>query len=177
MRIFKKLIAIVAFLFISKDAYANIMVPSVMHQFMSFHWLGLFSIFVGVTIITIESFFVRKLLSIKRFRAFRISFFINAASTLLGPILIYFFYSALSFYGLPFNYDFYSKEEVTWQAFIPGYVLTIIVEGLILLQYVWIIKREIQIKEVFKTALIMNFFSYLILMIVFAISPFVIKYL
>ena len=174
MRMFKKLIAVAVFLSVSKNAYANIMVPPVMHQFMSFHWLGLFSIFIGIAIIIIESFFIRKLLSTKSYRSFQISFFINAASTLLGPVLMYFFYSALYFYGIPFgSYD----KETTWLAFIPGYVLTIIVEGLMLAQYAWIIKKEIQIKEVFKTATVMNFFSYLILMVTFAISPFVAKYL
>ena len=53
---FKKLIAVAVFLSVSKNAYANIMVPPVMHQFMSFHWLGLFSIFIGIAIIIIESF-------------------------------------------------------------------------------------------------------------------------
>ncbi|MBU0547310.1 MAG: hypothetical protein KJ710_03600 [Candidatus Omnitrophica bacterium] len=148
-------------LFKATNVYANIVFPAIANQFavsfvVGFYW----SVVMALLILFIEAFFIRKLLSLNYFIAFIFSFIINLISSFAGVII-----TAFTF-GHGRNIFAYGNMKFgTYLGLIPGYVLTVLFEGLILALCVSLLKREKRASDCFKISALMNFYSYLILLV------------
>jgi hypothetical protein len=63
----------------------------------------------------------------------------------------------------------------TYLGMIPGYIVTVLLEGLFLVLCVFLLKREKRALDCFKTSALMNFCSYLILLAGILIADIVTK--
>ena len=52
----------------------------------------------------------------------------------------------------------------TYLGLIPGYILTVLLEGVVLFLIARVIKRKVKIIDCAKTSMFMNFFSYLVIL-------------
>lgn len=154
--------AIVLFLlFKTTDVYADIVFPAIANQFLITFVVGLYwSVVMALLILFIEAIFIKNLLSLKYFTAFIFSFIINLISSVAGAII-----TAIHF-GHGRNIFAYGNMKFgTYLGLIPGYILTVLLEGLVLVLFVFLLKREKKALDCFKTSVLMNFCSYLILLV------------
>ena len=157
-------------LFLCGKVHANIVFPAISHQFMissivqSYH-----SILMAVMILLIETYFIQELFSCKFIAGFALSFLINLASSLAGIFLL-----ALPFAGA--NVLAYGNMRYgTYLGLIPGYIFTVIIEILLLVFIAFAIKQKNKGREIIKLSVIMNFFSYIIIIAGIAIADYLTK--
>ena len=157
-------------LFLCGKAHANIVFPAISHQFMistvvqSYH-----SVLMAIMILLVETYFIQELFSCKFIAGFALSFLINLASSLAGIFLL-----ALPFAGA--NVLAYGNMRMgTYLGLVPGYIFTVMIEILLLFIIAKAIKQKIKGRELVKTAVIMNFFSYVIIVAGIAIADYLTK--
>lgn len=148
-------------LFKSANVYADIVFPAIANQFaiafvVGFYW----SVVMALLILFIETVFIKNLLSLNYFTAFIFSFIINLISSVAGVVI-----TAIPF-GHGGNIFAYGNMKFgTYLGLIPGYILTVLLEGLVLVICVLLLKREKRALDCFKTSAWMNFCSYLVLLV------------
>ncbi len=145
-------------LFSASVARANIILPAVANQFavsfvVSFYW----SVLLALAILSIETLFIRNCLSIKIAASFFVSFLLNFASSVAGVFIM-----SMTFVIPVFQYE--NMRLGTYLGMVPGYLLTVLLEGIILLLIVWIFRKKKTAAGVMKVTAIMNFFSYLLIL-------------
>lgn len=144
------------------NAYADISLPVVVGKFITlpFESRGwLCSIIVVILIIAIETFFVRKLLSLSFLSGFRFTFIINFVSSLFGFII-----TSIPIYYTKHPPPYHDNMELFIMGMVPGYLITVLLEGLILIACSSGLQLRNRTFDCFKTSALMNFFSYLILL-------------
>lgn len=150
------------------NAYANIVFPAIAHQFMvSIVVPSYWSMILAILILIIESLFISKLFRLNFIFSFILSFFINLISSVSGVFITNFFSDGIFAYK--------NMKLGTYLGMIPGYVLTVILEGLLLFLISLLIKIKIRLFNCIKTSIIMNLFSYLILLAGILIADFATK--
>jgi len=147
-------------------SYANLVFPAIADQFavgtiVPFYY----SIVLAVLILSIEAFFIKRLFLINNIRSFIISFIINFISSVAGTL-----WAALTFgagqEGFLAILKGYEHTRIgTYLGLIPGYLFTFIFEGFLLILIGVCIKNKIGLKRAFKTSVLMNLYSYVILLI------------
>ena len=145
------------------NAYADVVLPAIANQFaVTFAFAGAgwwCSIIIGVLILIVETFFIKKLLSLNFSSAFGLSFAINFASSFAGILI-----TSFTFHGK--NIFAYGNMRFgTYFGMIPGYAFTVLFEGLFLILCSSLLKRSKKAVNCYKTSAVMNFFSYLILLV------------
>jgi hypothetical protein len=147
-------------LFKTADVYADIVFPAIANQFavafvVGFYW----SVVMALLILFIEAAFIKNLLSLNYFTALIFSFIINLISSVAGVII-----TAIPF-GHGGNIFAYGNMKFgTYLGLIPGYILTVLLEGSVLVLCALLLKRKKTALECFKTSALMNFCSYLVLL-------------
>jgi len=175
MKRIKMLMIVFSLLFFSTKAYADIVFPAIAHQFM----VGMvvpsyYSVIMAVLILLIETFFIQKLFAINYIISFIVSFIVNLISSILGVFIVGFLelgtrYICMGLFG-------YSNMRLgTYLGMIPGYLLTVLCEAALLFQIALMIKKKVKTTECIKTSAIMNFLSYLIILIGVIIADIVTK--
>lgn len=165
-RLFCFLTTIVMLLFYVEEAYANVVFPAIAHQFMvSMVVPSYYSVVMAVMILLIEAFFIRKVLTTNYIISFVISFVINLISSVIGAFLTGAIFGVGGREGI-FGILGYSNMRLgTYLGMFPGYVLTVLLEGLVLFLVALLIRRRSKMTACMKTSAIMNFFSYLVILI------------
>ena len=155
------------------NAYADIVLPAIANQFaVSFALNGEgwgCSIIIGILILIVEAFFIKKLLFLSFSSAFGYSFAINLASSFVGILITSFAFSGKNIFA------YGNMRFGTYLGMIPGYVFTVLIEGLLLILCSALLKRSNKVSECFKTSVIMNFCSYLILLVSLIVADFLTK--
>lgn len=151
------LVSIFAYV-LCKEAYANMIFPAVSRQFASYFVTGYYSIAIAIAILAIEARFLQKLLSFRYVWAFVLSFICNTISSFSG-----FYWSTIFPNSSIFAYG--NMRLGTYLGLIPGYALTVVVEGIFLTVLFCLITEKTRPRTVFKTSMIMNLASYGILLI------------
>jgi len=165
------ILAVVSFLlFKATNVYADIVFPAIANQFaVSFVVGSYWSVVMALLIVLIEAIFIKQLLSLNYLIAFIYSFIINLISSAVGILI-----TSIPYYGENiFAYD--NMRFGTYLGLIPGYILTVLLEGLLLILCVLLLKRKKKALDCFKTSALMNFCSYLILLIGIIIADVVTK--
>lgn len=154
------------FLFLLKSARANIVFPAIAHQFMvSVVVPSYYSVIMAVLILTIEAVFIGKLFSINFARSFVFSFIINLLSSAAGAVITSIFLGRGSLSGLAGVFAYRDMKLGTYLGLFPGYVLTVIFEWFLLLLAPVAAKSMLRRGLIFKTCVIMNLSSYIILIL------------
>jgi len=159
------LITVVMVLFCVRDSYANLVFPAVAHQFMvSLVIPSYWSIVMALLILIVETFFIKKLFTVNYIISFIFSFIINAISSIAGAFIVTFFeFPARKISGGIFAYA--NMRLGTYVGMVPGYILTVLLEGVLLFLIALIMKKKLKMSPCMKTSAIMNCFSYLIIII------------
>lgn len=166
------LIAVLSLVWIlfTANVYADFTLPMQVVTILRFGYVGLwFSILSVALVITVEAYCIKKLLSTTFRAACGWSFIINAITSCMGFFLL--------FFPLPFL-DYAAKILGEWFAgvffgLLPGYILTVAVEGLLLIGCSAILKRGRKAFDCYKTSVVMNFYSYLFLASSLIIAEFI----
>jgi hypothetical protein len=158
----KKTLIIVILLFLlglSSEAYANIVFPAISHQFTITVIIGRSpSLFVAILILLVEAMFIKKLLSMAFLKAFALSFLVNLITSVIG-----FFLLSFAFSGSGHIFTYGNMKLGTYLGLIPGYILTVLIEGFLIKLLPLIRRKNIGFKSAFKTVAIMNAASYAII--------------
>ena len=148
-----------------KSSYADLVFPAIAHQFMiSLVVPSYYSVIIAVLILLVESFFIQKILVINYIISFIISFIINLISSIAGVFIVTLLEGwtrdiCMGLFG-------YSNMRLgTYLGMIPGYILTVLLEGVLLFLIALIIRNKQKIISCMKTSAIMNCCSYLIILI------------
>jgi hypothetical protein len=161
----KRLLGIAAaasafFLTDATDAFANLVFPAIANQFAVAFVLGsLWAALIALAILIVETLFIKKLLSCGFLSAFGDSFFVNLASSFLGIFIFGIFLGSGK--GI-FAYG--NMRLGTYLGLVPGYVLTVLIEGLLLMACAMLLRRRLKVPDFFKVSALMNLCSYLILL-------------
>jgi hypothetical protein len=174
------LVTIAVILSCVKDAYANVIFPAIARQFMvSMVVPSYYSVAMAVLILLIEAFFIHKLFTVNYIISFVISFIINLISSVVGAFLTGAIFGVGGREGILGILGYNNMRLGTYLGMLPGYVLTVLLEGLLLfligLMVNLIIKRKISMAACMKTSAIMNFFSYLVIIVGVFIADLVTK--
>jgi len=153
-------------LFYTNNVYADLVFPAIANQFMVAFVVGFYwSILIAVTILIVEACFIKKLLSVKLFQAFWYSFLVNLGSCIVGIIIV-----TIPFSGGRNIFSYGNMRLGTYLGLIPGYILTVLIEGLLLIACAKTQKLNLKKVDCFRTSAVMNFFSYLILLVCIMIA-------
>lgn len=150
---------------------ANIVFPAISHQFMMTMVTAQYSVLLAAVILAVETFFIKKILNIGVFVSFLFSFLVNLVSSFVGVMLtaVLFGRSGSGIFG-------YSNMRLgTYIGLIPGYMLTVVIEWLILFFLVKAADKNVRAGTVFKSSLIMNFFSYCVIFLGVAAADLITK--
>jgi hypothetical protein len=157
-------------------AYANLVFPAIAHQFMvSAVVPSYYSVLIAVLILIVEAGFIRKLFAVNFFLALSISFVINLISSAVGIFLAAVFFGNGGLEGIMGVLGYKSMRAGTYLGLIPGYVFTVLLEGVLLILMAKLIKIKIGITSVFKVSAFMNSCSYGIILAGVIISDFLTK--
>jgi hypothetical protein len=153
------------FIFLSEEAHADIVFPAIAYQFMvSFIVPSYYSVLLAVLVLLVEAFFMKKFLSRTGAESLGLSFLINLFSSILGFFIVTFLepFTREIVMGI---YGYSNMRMGIYFGMLPGYVITVLVEWLFLLGWVkWVYRVKYEAKDLIKLSLIMNFFSYVILL-------------
>lgn len=154
--------ATVLFALFSRDAYANIVMPLVYYQFKFIDFLGrVWSVVIILLILTIETYFIRKLYQRNLLFCFVIACLANLLSCLFG---IFVFSCAIQSFNRFSQGEFLFSTWGIYVSFVPGYLLTVAIEWLILmLPLSFRINEKKKMGRSLKTSVFMNLYSYLLL--------------
>jgi hypothetical protein len=168
-------ITIVMLLFIGKNSYADIVFPAIAHQFMvSLVVPSYYSVIMAVLVLLVETLFIQKLFTVNYIFSFVISFMINLISSIVGVFVVSLFEPAMRVIGIGiFGYS--NMRLGTYLGMIPGYILTVLLEGVLLFLIALVIRKKSEIISCLKVSTIMNFCSYLIILIGIIIADFMTK--
>ncbi|MFA5200469.1 MAG: hypothetical protein WC442_06180 [Candidatus Omnitrophota bacterium] len=162
-------------LFFTESLYADIVFPAIAHQFMvSLVVPSYYSIVLAVLIILVETFFIQRLFTLNFIISVILSFIINLISSVAGVFTVIFLEVwtrdiCMGIFG-------YSNMRLgTYLGMIPGYVLTVLLEGILLFLITPIIRKKLQIMDCIKTSALMNVCSYLIILIGVALADIITK--
>ena len=152
--------------FICHSAQADIVLPAIAKQFaVSSVVPSYYSILLAICVLLIEAYFIKKLFEKNFLYGFGLSFFINLFSSILGIFIT----DILAFLTRKICMDIfgYSNMRVgTYLGMIPGYGITVLVEWFMLLAWAKLFcSDKFKPKNLFKLSLIMNFCSYLVLVL------------
>ena len=160
----KILFVLMALLFSTQMAYADIVLPAIANQFVvmfAFAGAGWWcAIIVAFLILIVETFFIKKLLSLNSSSAFGYSFAINFVSSVAGLVI-----TLIPFSSGKNIFAYGDMRLGTYLGMIPGYVITVLIEWLLLIWCSEALKRNNKKFDCFKTSGGMNFCSYLILLV------------
>lgn len=156
------LIVNLLFLFNLSIAYANIVFPAVANQFMSATVLGgpYLTVSVALLILLVETFFIKRLLCSNYLAAFCVSFAINFISSVAG------IFGSVFISGYLENKNIFAYGNMrlgTYFGLIPGYVLTVLLEWVVLTMFKMALKLKKTDLDCLKTSVIMNLYSYIVL--------------
>lgn len=162
------------FIFLHSNAYANMTFPAIAHQFMVSNVVPFYySVLIAILILAIETYFIKKLLSCRLIQGFTLSFVVNLASSIVGLLLSGII---LAISPLAARYLGYGNMRLgTYLGLMPGYILTIIIEGIFLLVIAHLMHKEVPRKAVFRISVFMNLFSYFVLLAGILISDILTK--
>lgn len=149
-------------LLISHDrAYANLVFPAIAQQFMVSGIIPAYwSIVMAALILIIETVFIKKLLLLNLFFSFLTSFAVNLLSSVCGIIIV----SMLPIH-LKGNILSYGNMRLgTYIGLLPGYILTVCLEGLLLIVLSKIVLKKVKKTTCMRTSMIMNLLSYAVLL-------------
>ena len=161
-------------LFFVKNSYADMVLPAILHQFMiSMIVPFYYSVILAVLIVSVETFFLQRLFTTKKslfnfILNFVLSFIINLLSSILGALILVLLneHRGDIFSGV---FGYADMRLGTYLGMIPGYALTVLIEGILLFLIAQIInliiERKLKFISCMKTSIIMNCCSYLILLI------------
>jgi|GEM_PF-1866590 len=148
-------------LLISTEAHADVIFPAIANQFMvSAVVPSYWSVVMAIVILSIETFFIKKLLSTGIVSSFAGSVLVNLASSVVGVFISAFAFSAFAS-GI---FAYKDMRLGTYLGMIPGYILTVLLEGTLLFMIALMIKKKVKMIECIRTSALMNFFSYLIIL-------------
>lgn len=157
-------LALLFSLFFIGEACANIVFPAISHQFMiSMVVRSYYSVVMAVLILIVEAFFIRKLFAVNFIWSFLVSFAINLISSLIGIILTGVLFGKGSLTGIFGVLGYRNMRLGTYLGLVPGYLLTVILEGLLLVLIALLVRKKLGIRAIFKTSLVMNVYSYIII--------------
>jgi len=141
------------------DAHADVVFPAISKQFAVTLVLGNYWAFLmAVTILAIEAVFIKKLFSCHIVVAFIASFGINFISSFVGILLSIFSFSGNHIFA------YGNKRLGAYLGMGPGYVMTVIIELIVLLIVMNALKQKIRFLACLKTSILMNFCSYALLL-------------
>jgi hypothetical protein len=167
MKKFTKILLSVLFLgLLCGKAQSNVVFGNALHEFSvsliaPLYYLILLAIFV----LFAEGYFIKKFFFKKILYGFGLAFLINFFSSILGVFIVNFLnFLTRHICGLFFGYS--TMKLGTYIVMIPGYVITVLAEWLLLLVWAKLFcKNKFEPKNLFKLSLIMNFCSYLVLLL------------
>lgn len=164
---FKRIFSTVLFVvFLCEKAQADIVFPAIAHQFaVSLVIPSYYSILLAVAVLIIEGFFIKRFFIKNWFYSLGLAFLINFASSILGVFIVSFleFFTRSICMGI---FGYANMRIGTYLGMMPGYVITVLVEWLLLLNWTLLrCKNRFESKNLFKLSLMMNFSSYLILLL------------
>ncbi|MBF0387532.1 MAG: hypothetical protein HQL20_06715 [Candidatus Omnitrophica bacterium] len=134
----------------STNVSADLVLPAIANQFaVSFAFIGAgwwCSIIVGLLIVLVEAHFVKRLLTIKLPLAFVLSFMINFVTSVVGIMIAAFAFSGQNIFA------YGDMRFGTYLGMIPGYVFTVLIEGLLLLGCSAMFQLNQRIADCYRTA-------------------------
>ncbi|MCK9573048.1 MAG: hypothetical protein M0R20_01415 [Candidatus Omnitrophica bacterium] len=158
------LIAILGVLFFIKNSYADMVFPLISHQFIvRLAVPPYYSIIMAALILLIEVFFIRNLFATSYIISFFFSFIVNLISSIAGVFII-FCLDLLVLIGIEL-FSYFTMRLGIYLGIILGYVLTVLLEGVLLFPIALVIKKRVKMSSCMKTSAIMNLCSYLIILI------------
>jgi hypothetical protein len=150
-----------SFIFCDKT-HANIVFPAIAQQFMASVVIrSYWSVVLAALIVIIETIFLKRLLSLNSGFSFLASFAVNLISSVCGIIIV----TVLPIYHKGSILAYSNMRLGTYLGLLPGYLLTIVLEGLVLVWIARLIAKKVNISRCMKMSAIMNLISYLILLV------------
>ncbi|MDD5596107.1 MAG: hypothetical protein PHY94_07710 [Candidatus Omnitrophica bacterium] len=157
---------LIALFCLTTFAYANVVFPAIANQFMiSTVVRSYYSVLMAILILFIEAIFIRKLFSINFIWSFIISFVINLLSSIAGMALTGLTFGSGRLTGIAGILGYKNMRLGTYLGLIPGYFLTVILEGCLLILVALVINSKVKRASIFKTSMTMNLFSYLVILV------------
>ncbi|MDD5596135.1 MAG: hypothetical protein PHY94_07855, partial [Candidatus Omnitrophica bacterium] len=107
----------------------------------------------------------RSLFSMNFIWSFIISFLLNFISSIAGVVLTSLVFGSSRLSGIAGVLGYKNMRLGTYLGLIPGYILTVILEGCLLILIALMVDNKIKKAAIFKTSVLMNLFSYIIIFI------------
>ena len=123
-----------------------------------------YSVLLAIAVLFTEGFFIKKYFQKNWVYGFGVSFLINLISSVLGFLILAFLeYPTRAICMGIFGYE--NMRLGTYLGMIPGYFVTVVVEWLFLLCWARLFcKDKFEPKKLINLTIIVNFFSYLVLL-------------
>ena len=149
---------------ICRQAEANLVFPAIAHQFMvSAVVPGYYSVVLAILIVFAEAFFIKRFFQRGWVYGLILSFLINLFSSIAGVFIV------TSLEGMTRNismgiFGYADMRLGTYLGMIPGYLITVVLEGFCLLGWTILVRRELlATRRLVNLPFLMNLVSYLIL--------------
>ncbi|MDD4899547.1 MAG: hypothetical protein PHT31_02930 [Candidatus Omnitrophica bacterium] len=158
------IMGLIALFCLTTFAYANVVFPAIANQFMvSVVVRSYYSVIMAILILFIEATFIRKLFLLNFIWSFIIAFVINFLSSVAGMALTGLSFGSGRLTGIAGILGYKDMRLGTYLGLIPGYFLTVILEWCLLILVALIISSKVKRAAIFKTSVLMNLFSYIII--------------
>ena len=164
MRKFSQILFLsLALIAISKEAQANLVFPAIAHQFMvSLVVPSYYSVVLAILVLFVEALFIRKFFQRGWIYSFGLSFFVNLTSSIVGVFVVTYL-EGMTREVCRGTFGYSNMRLGTYLGMIPGYFITVVLEGMLLLGSSKLFGINLNTRGIGKLSFMMNLCSYTVL--------------